>query len=784
MKRCPARFRANGSVKSGRFSAQTRFAVVVVEFALVVVLVARFHLESQTFYRLLVLSLAGFVVHHYLPVRLKLPFFALLSVFITVAVVDSIWALSPTGPGATLMILGLGLLGICHLPIPFGGRIALLATVGAGLAVVRANIQWFPKLEGVWPVLASMFMFRLMVYLYDLKHQSAPFSLARGVSYFFMLPNACFPLFPIVDYKTFCTTFYNDEPTRIYQTGIKWMIRGTVQLLLYRLVYQFCLLNIANVRDLGDSAYYMLATYLLYLKVSGQFHFIVGLLHMFGFNLPETHHLYLLASSFTDFWRRINIYWKDFIMKLFFYPAFFTLRSLGTVRAIALGTLLAFFATWLLHSWQWFWFVGKVLLTWQDISFWTILALLVVINAVIEAVRGSRRTLSPPKFNAWARLVVGLKTVGTFCVICALWTLWSAQSAGELRVLAESATRVSWRDVAAILLGLTAIGVGGAFWGSSRQESSLGIGTGHALSPIQFWRSVILVGAGAAILFMATVLTVGNNSQLGAVLYALRHDQMNARDIDWQRRGYYEELDSARGNQFMWGNVNAAPAGWTEDKLLFRDRDDFIHREMIPDAMGTLCGTKATVNQWGMRDRNYSKEKPSTTFRFELFGSSHEVGSGVRDEETFENVVEDRLNALVAPDESQRYEILNLSVGGYSIFEKLNLLEQRGFDFKPDAVLFTVCTGDRPFILEHLANVARAKRRLPYEYLEQLFRRAYIDSELSPVLIQHRLDPYVAEMYRWIFARLRSECERRGVEAHRCLPTCPIGGWPSRRSSS
>ena len=61
---------------------------------------------------------------------------------------------------------------------------------------------------------------------------------------------------------------------------------------------------------------------------------------MFGFNLPETHHLYLLASSFTDFWRRINIYWKDFIMKLFFYPSFFKLRKLGSTWALVLATLL------------------------------------------------------------------------------------------------------------------------------------------------------------------------------------------------------------------------------------------------------------------------------------------------------------------------------------------------------------------------------------------------------------------------------------------------------------
>jgi hypothetical protein len=66
---------------------------------------------------------------------------------------------------------------------------------------------------------------------------------------------------------------------------------------------------------------------------------------MFGFNLPETHHLYYLATSFTDFWRRINIYWKDFVMKLFFYPTHFKLRKMGPIRAMSVATLVTFLAT-------------------------------------------------------------------------------------------------------------------------------------------------------------------------------------------------------------------------------------------------------------------------------------------------------------------------------------------------------------------------------------------------------------------------------------------------------
>ena len=280
-----------------------------------------------------------------------------------------------------------------------------MAVAGAGLAFLRAHSQWFPDVTEMWVILGSMFMFRLMVYLYDLKHRTAPFSPARAISYFFMLPNVCFPLFPVVDYKTFCSTYYNEDWPRIYQTGLKWMFRGVIQLLLYRVVYQYAPLDVYKLSSALDVAGCMLGMYLLYLRISGTFHLIVGLLLMFGFNLPETHHLYFLATSFTDFWRRINIYWKDFVMKLFFYPIHFKLRKMGTLRALSVATLATFLATWLLHSWQWFWIRGKPLFDWKDFSFWMILGVLVLVTAIYETTRGRKRTLRPSRVTLRQRLI-------------------------------------------------------------------------------------------------------------------------------------------------------------------------------------------------------------------------------------------------------------------------------------------------------------------------------------------------------------------------------------------
>jgi D-alanyl-lipoteichoic acid acyltransferase DltB (MBOAT superfamily) len=167
----------------------------------------------------------------------------------------------------------------------------------------------------------------------------------------------------------------------------------------------------------------MVAIYLLYLRVSGQFHIIIGLLHLFGYDLPETHRKYLLASSLTDFWRRINIYWKDFMVKIVYFPIFFKLRRSGETRAQVVATAAVFIATWALHSYQWFWLRGEVLFTWPDTLFWAILGALVIINLLIEQ-RRKPGAVEP----AWRNAV---KVAGTFSVIVVLWSLWNSPSVGE-----------------------------------------------------------------------------------------------------------------------------------------------------------------------------------------------------------------------------------------------------------------------------------------------------------------------------------------------------------------
>jgi hypothetical protein len=167
--------------------------LIVVQLGLLVIVIRQFQLVNSAFIRIVLLAFGGFLIHQFLPMRARMPFFLALSL----AGIGLVF-----GPvaGAWLIAVGLVLVGICYLPIVFSGRIALLLAVGAGLVAVRAGWVEGPWSDAIWPILGSMFMFRLVVYLYDTREDSNKEPIVRTLCYFFMLPNVCFPLFPVIDY--------------------------------------------------------------------------------------------------------------------------------------------------------------------------------------------------------------------------------------------------------------------------------------------------------------------------------------------------------------------------------------------------------------------------------------------------------------------------------------------------------------------------------------------------------------------------------------------------------
>ena len=378
--------------------------------------------QGRAFQTLVTLAFLALPVHYLSPYRFKKP------LFVAVSMAGLFWVF---GGYLTAIVLAFAtvLIGACFLPIRWSARALIIAAIAAACAVARPGILSPAIPDGAWPIVASIFMFRMMIYLYELKHARKPETLVDTLSYFFLLPNYCFMHFPVVDYRTMQRGYFADDVHRMQRRGLDMMFRGTIHLLCYRLVYHELLIPASGVHNPLTLGAYLVCNYMLYLQVSGQFHMAAGILHLFGFQLPQTHHHYLLATGFTDYWRRINIYWKDFMVRIFFNPVVFRLKRWPQPVALAIATLTVFVATWFLHAYQWYWLRGSWGFTVPDALFWGILGALVLVNVQLDARRSRAHAPAKVKTGSFGALAIrSLKVAGTFTTVALLWSLWYSPS--------------------------------------------------------------------------------------------------------------------------------------------------------------------------------------------------------------------------------------------------------------------------------------------------------------------------------------------------------------------
>lgn len=729
------------------------FLAIAVQLALALVVVHLFRIEQDRFFlEMLALGSAGFLIHAWLPTRFRLVFFCALSLSSIVLFLGLITAAYVLGIGAGLIALG-------QLRVRLLFQVLLTVVAGVLLFIWRVESS-----GAFWVVVGSMFMFRIIVFLYECGQSERP-PLLSTIAYFFCLPSVCFTLLPVIDFKTFRDKYYDDDAFEIYETGVVWIVRGLTHLLAYRFVKYFLLPAPHEIVDFPHFLLFLATNYALYLRVSGWFHIVTGILHLYGFNLPRTHDNYFLASSVSDIWRRINIYWKDFMTNVFFFPAFYFLRRYGTRTALVGAGLFVFVATWLLHAYQVFWIRATLPLGWRDAAMWLAAGMVVTITLFFEFQRRSAAA-NDSSSQTIAGAAIGmavhfLKIAGTFLLVSLFWARWTLPNfAARVWVLADSgAFGVS--DVLLLVGGLAAIAAVGGIVGVI--AASARVPKLHALLPG--------VRRGATPVTLLTLIVIGLpqiNEFIGPtasdVLATMRLETTEPVEALVTVQGYYDQIaDVAMPSSPLavlpWRPQPAPPL--VKYAAFSRPVDEWLERELIPGWSGTVADKPFSVNDIGMRDRpDRQQTKPPGVCRIAAVGSSVVMGWGAADDETFCRLLEARLNQ---ERPGKRIEVLNFGTGASVAIHRRVLLERKVLEFEPDALFYIAHQDELPGPARRLAVLASKVGDVPYPYLRDVLRQANVTREMPLVETEARLAPFAPAILRGLYADIVADCRKKNV---------------------
>lgn len=262
-----------------------------------------------------------------------------------------------------------------------------------------------------------------------------------------------------------------------------------------------------------------------------------------------------------------------------------------------------------------------------------------------------------------------------------------------------------------------------------------------------------------------------------------RSGEFNRADREANAGGYYEGLiGRGEGPDGAPGDISLKLLGKPTDWVRFHaanvcrplpDRD-FLQFELRPDVDKTLFGRAFTTNSHGMRDREYSLEKPEGVFRIVLLGSSMDMGWGIGTEETYVNLLEDWLNARAESlGMTRRFQVLNFAVAAYSPLQRLEAYRRKARAFHPDFVLYSATMLDTRLMEIHLGDLFRGHADLTYDFL----RRAVADAGLTDAdlvtgrddklifkdKVKTRLRPYHWPIYDATLGLLASDCRSEGI---------------------
>jgi hypothetical protein len=204
----------------------------------------------------------------------------------------------------------------------------------------------------------------------------------------------------------------------------------------------------------------------------------------------------------------------------------------------------------------------------------------------------------------------------------------------------------------------------------------------------------------------------------------------------------------------------------------------FEQYELKPSFVYSNGGLTVTINRWGMRDKDYELVPPPNTYRMAVLGFSSVMGAGVGDGETFEAVLEDRLNREPPGGNRRNYEVLNFGVPGYDPPQELVMFEKKAVEFAPNAVVYVAAGREAYRAARYVADAAREGREIPYDFMRTVVTKAGVERGMDEATAQKRIAPYQKEVLSGIYGRLAADARQRGISPiYVFLPQVREGLW-------
>lgn len=305
------------------------------------------------------------------------------------------------------------------------------------------------------------------------------------------------------------------------------------------------------------------------------------------------------------------------------------------------------------------------------------------------------------------------------------------------------------------------------------------------------WAQLVLLAAAAAMARFDAA-----PGAVGSILGDMSNNRASQRDLELQTKNYYEVLTDTGGSMWTRGGLarmvsralgrkvddGGDDGNWVnlkQTELIHETDDPFLPYELRPGAEQIFMGAPTAINRWGMRDRDYEQTPPPGVFRIALIGASNSMGYGVPLEDVYSERFEQRLNAERPGGPDRAYEVLNFSVGGMQMLDRLYMVDTKLPRFEPDLILVCATMHDlRWAIYNRLGQQVREGRELHFDFLRELVAKAGITPDQRETKMNQKLSRYRQELALGCFQELGRISDRTGIPiavVNLRLRTDPVG---------